>query len=279
MSSLVSARLLVSASHPLPCAAVSVLATALAAASGRSPLGCGLVFGAVLSGQLSIGWSNDLVDLARDRSAARADKPLAVGALSPALVRWAVVAAVALCVPLSLASGWLAGLVHLVAVGGGWAYNLGLKRTAWSWAPYAVSFALLPAFVTLGLDPPVWPDPWVWVTGALLGVGAHFLNVVPDVEADLAAGVRGLPQRAGAVWSAAVGSVAVGTAAVVSVLGPAGPVGWWVWAGLGGTEVMSVGALAAAVGGRGGRTAPFRLAVGAAAGAVLLLVARGARLG
>ena len=36
-----------------------------------------LVTAAVLCGQLSIGWSNDLVDLARDRAVGRRDKPLA----------------------------------------------------------------------------------------------------------------------------------------------------------------------------------------------------------
>ncbi len=43
--------------------------------------------------------------------------------------------AAAACVPLSLASGWRAGVAHLVAVAGGWAYDLGLKRTVWSWLP------------------------------------------------------------------------------------------------------------------------------------------------
>ena len=38
---------------------------------------------------------------------------------------------------IALACGLLAGVVHLVAVGGGWAYNLGLKRTVLSFLPYA----------------------------------------------------------------------------------------------------------------------------------------------
>ena len=45
-----------------------------------TPLARGLlVTAAVLAGQLSIGWSNDLIDARRDRAVGRTDKPLAVG--------------------------------------------------------------------------------------------------------------------------------------------------------------------------------------------------------
>ena len=36
---------------------------------------------------------------------------------------------------------------------------------------------------------------WLPVTGALLGVGAHLLNVLPDLDDDHRTGVRGLPHR------------------------------------------------------------------------------------
>ena len=48
-----------------------------------------LVVAAVLAGQLSVGWSNDLVDVGRDRRAGRTDKPLATGEASLAVVRGA----------------------------------------------------------------------------------------------------------------------------------------------------------------------------------------------
>ena len=107
-----------------------------------------------------------------------------------------------------------------MAVSGGWAYNLGLKRTWASPVPYAVSFALLTCFVTLGLDGSPWPPPWAVAAGALLGVGAHFLNVVPDVDDDLADGVRGLPQRIGARASAVTGAVLMAAAAALAVTRP-----------------------------------------------------------
>ncbi|MFD0527700.1 hypothetical protein ACFQ1I_11740 [Kitasatospora arboriphila] len=101
--------------------------------------------------QLSIGWSNDCIDSARDTAAGRADKPLArgaltAGALTPRAVGTAAAAALAAAVPLSLACGTRAGAAHLTGVAAGWAYNLRLKRTAASWLPYAVAFgALLPS--------------------------------------------------------------------------------------------------------------------------------------
>lgn len=276
------------AAHPLPSLAVTVLATGLSASAGRSLGGCALVAGAVLSGQLSIGWCNDLLDRARDLAAGRRDKPLATGAVAPRLVATACGLAVVACVPLSLASGWRAGAAHLAGVAGGWAYDLGLKRTPWSFLPYAVSFALLTAFLTLGLPGHPAPPAWLVVAGALLGTGAHFLNVVPDVEDDLAAGVRGLPQRMGTTAAAAAGAVLLALAAVVVTVGPGRPP-WWAWTGLGVATGCAAGAGAAGVAGargvtgeRGGqarRRTPFLLAVVTAAVAVALLVARAPDLG
>ena len=193
-----SALPLLRASHPGPTAAVTALTGLLAVAAGHS-LGTGaVVTAAVATGQLTIGWSNDLIDAARDRQVGRADKPVARGEVSEVGVRVALVVAAVLCVALSLACGPASAAVHLVlGVGSGWAYNLGLKRTAWSAAPYAVAFGALPAVVTLALPEPQLPPVWMVVAGALLGVGAHLLNALPDLADDAATGVHGLPHRLG----------------------------------------------------------------------------------
>ena len=39
------------------------------------------------------------------------------------------------------------------------------------------------------------------VAGALLGVGAHLVNALPDLADDEATGVRGLPHRLGPRWT------------------------------------------------------------------------------
>ena len=187
---------LLAATHPGPALAVTVVAGLLAAAEQAPPDRVALVAAAVLAGQLSIGWSNDLLDLARDRQVGRLDKPLATGAVDARSVRVACAVAVLLVVPLSLACGVAAGLVHLGCVACGWAYNLGLKATAWSWLPYALAFGGLPVFVSLAAG--VEPAWWAAAAGALLGVGAHLVNTLPDLADDRATGVLGLPHRIGA---------------------------------------------------------------------------------
>lgn len=188
---------LVRAAHGGPAAAVVVLAVLFAVAEDLTPGRVLLVGAAVLAGQLSVGWSNDLIDAGRDRAVGRTDKPLAVGAVGESTVRVACALSLVATVPLSLACGWQAGIAHLLCVASAWSYNLGLKATAWSWTPYAVSFGLLPVFVSLAAREPDLPAWWVPVAGALLGVGAHLLNVLPDLADDAATGVRGLPHRIG----------------------------------------------------------------------------------
>lgn len=259
-------RTLVAASHPGPALAVTVLAGLLALAQGLPPATSALLVAAVLAGQLTVGWSNDLVDRARDRAAGRTDKPLAVDDAPVAVVRAACALAVLACVGLSLALGAAAGLVHLACVASAWAYNLGLKATVWSWLPYAVSFGGLTAVVTLadGQAP-----PWWWPLGAaLLGVGAHLLNVLPDLADDAATGVRGLPHRLGPRRIAPVAAVVLVAASAVVLLGAAPPLAVTV-----GAAVVVLGLGTVVVAGRG--RAPFVAAVGVAlVDALLLVVAR-----
>jgi len=265
---------LVRASHPGPTAAVTAMVTALAVASGRDGAGCLLVALAVLSGQLSVGWCNDAVDAGRDVLAGRADKPLVTGAVSARAVRAAAIIALALCVPLSMASGPVAGAVHLVGVGAAWGYDLGVKATVLSWAPYAVGFGVLPAFVTLGLPGRPWPAWWAVLAAALLGVGAHLANVLPDISDDLATGVRGWPQRIGAAWVRVLLPVPLVAATCLLILGPEGATGLeWI-------ALVVIGLLAGAGLAAGARhpKAPFVAAIGVAAVDVALLIGDGAAL-
>jgi 4-hydroxybenzoate polyprenyltransferase len=219
------------ACHPLPTVGVTLLSAALATAAGHPAGRLGLVVLAVLVGQLSIGWSNDAVDADRDASSGRSDKPVATGALSRRLVAAAAGIALLATVPLSLMLGAVAGLVHLLFVACGWAYNLGLKRTAWSFVPYAIGFAALPSFVVLALPGQPTVPWWLAAAGGLLGVGAHLVNVLPDLEADLAAGVRGWPHRLGPRRAVLAAAAVLAGASVVVVLGPPGDPSsgqlWW----------------------------------------------------
>ena len=139
MSSVVA---LIRACHPGPTAAVTTHCGSARHLVGalRSLL---VVVGAtVLVGQLSIGWSNDWLDAERDAAAGRLDKPTTPwvsrtvdAALVSAVGRGPVGSAVA---PHRVERVW-----HLLLVASGWAYNLGLKKTAWSPVPYAVGFGAL----------------------------------------------------------------------------------------------------------------------------------------
>jgi 4-hydroxybenzoate polyprenyltransferase len=211
---------LVKSSHPQPVCAVAAGVAAIAYAAGRGVAGTVFAGLAVLTGQLSIGWSNDYLDRRVDVAAGRRDKPLALGDVRPELVAAAAVIAAVCCVPLSLASGWRAGLAQLAAVASGWIYNLGVKRTRWSPIPFIPGFGLFPAFVTLGLPGHPWAAWWALTAGALLGVGAHFANVLPDLPADLATGVLGLPQRLGGRISRFLAGLFLGSATAVLAVAP-----------------------------------------------------------
>jgi 4-hydroxybenzoate polyprenyltransferase len=221
---------------------------------------------------LSTGWCNDAYDAGRDTAAGRRGKPLADGSVGVAQVWAAAYAALALCVPLSFACGTRAGAVHLAGVAAAWAYNLRLKATAWSWLPYGVGFATLPAFVALGLPGHPWPSWWVVIAGALLGVGAHLANALPDIAVDLSAGVRGWPHRLGPDGARLSLPVPLVAASVVLALGPAGPPGGW------GVAALLAGGPAAVAGtvlGRRRERAAFVAAVAVAAVDVALLLLRG----
>ncbi len=197
---------LVQACHPLPTLAVTVLTAVLFISAGNRPLICVIGGLAILTGQLSIGWSNDLIDRDRDSRVGRTSKPVVSGRLSAGVLRTACVLAAILTVPLSLGLGWPAGLLHLIAVGAGWAYNLRLKSSVLSPIPYLFAFGALPVIATLSHHRH-WPLWWVVVAAGLIGLAAHFANVLPDLAADAETGVRGLPHRLGYFWSLLVASL------------------------------------------------------------------------
>jgi 4-hydroxybenzoate polyprenyltransferase len=269
-------RALVLATHAGPAFAVTTVATLLAVAAGVPGGRIVLVCAAVLAGQASIGWSNDWLDADRDRAVARTDKPVVQGAVSPALLRIAALVAVAAAVVLSLLLGPVPGLLLLALVASGWAYNAGLKRTPASVVGYVVGFGALPAGVVAAAPGTPAAPWWLVAGGAALGAAAHLANVAPDLEDDLATGVRGLPHRMGARFSAVTGALLLGGASVVLVLGPEGPPTAAGWAGL--ALALPAVAVAALAGTARFRRAAFPAVLLLTVLDVLLLLAGGAAL-
>jgi 4-hydroxybenzoate polyprenyltransferase len=265
------------ACHLGPTLAVTALVTTVAVGAGAGGRVSALIGAAVLAGQLSVGWSNDWIDAERDLAVSRRDKPIVAGSVTTRVVRAGALVAAALCVPLSLATGWRAGSAHLVAVAAAWGYNARLKSTWWSWASYALSFGLLPAFVALALPGHPWPTWWVVLATALLGVGAHVANVMPDLEDDRSTGVRGLPHRLRRTWSSLLAPSVLIAASALIVLGPAGGPGAGALVGLVAAGVIAVAAAVVALTRRHSRL-PFSLTIAVAAVDVVLLVSAGASL-
>jgi len=229
----------VAASHPLPTLAVTSFVVALALSvdlAASTVVAIGL---ATLSGQLSIGWSNDLIDADRDATAGRTDKPLADGR-GRATLTAATAVALLICVMLSVTVGALAAAAHLIGVACGWLYNLGLKATLWSWAPYAVAFGLLPTWVFAAQPGAPSAPAWMAAAAGLLGVSAHLVNAAPDVDADRASGITGLPQRLGSSGSVGLALVLLTAGAVIGLVGPDGAPAAWQWVVL--TAVAAIGA-------------------------------------
>lgn len=215
-----------------------------------------------------MGWSNDYLDRGRDAAAGRTDKPLVAGDVSPATVGWAALAALPICLALSLPLGLPETGVMAAAVISAWVYNAGLKGTVVSWLPYAVSFGLAPMYIWLAAtgDSPPW---WVAIGAGVLGVAAHLLNVIPDLEADAATTVRGLPHRLGlraSLLLACALFALVLTLVLVAGDGPGTP------ATLGAVLTAAL-ILGVAWSGLTGRSrVGFRLAVGVAAAIVAVMV-------
>jgi 4-hydroxybenzoate polyprenyltransferase len=267
---MVRMRALVIASHPGPSLAITAMATVLAAEAAPTGFGPVLVAPAMLAGQLSVGWSNDACDAARDVAAGRTDKPVARGEISVRSLWVAAVVSVVAALAMAAAISLLTMGILALLVGAGWAYNLGLKSTPWSGVMYLLGFGPLPAYAasTLPGQPP--PRFWVCVAAGLVGLGAHFVNVLPDLAADLSSGVRGLPQLVAARW----GPGAARAAALVLLLSAsallvveASPARRWV--AVAGLCVSCVLAVAGAVG--TGRT-PFRAALAIAGADVAVFV-------
>lgn len=225
----------------------------------------------MLAGQLSVGWSNDAVDAVRDAAAGRTDKPVATGAVSVRAVWIAAVTALLAALAMALAISLLTAAILAVIVGAAWAYNLGLKSSLASGLMYVLGFGPIPAYAASTLPGQPLPTWYATAAAALVGLGGHFANVLPDLDADRAAGVDGLPQRVAARWGAgAVRALALGLLLSASVLLVFAVSRQWVaLAGLGAAVVLAV------VGALGRGRVPFAAAFGIACVDVVVLAVGG----
>ncbi len=176
-----------------------------------------IAFG-VFTGQLVVGWSNDLYDYQDDLRHDRQNKPLVAQSISQkTLQRW-----LRFMVPFSFIAnlfgplGIRGGLVYMLGIACGVAYNFYFKFSPLSPLPYAIAFAALPSSIAISKE--ITPPTWMWLGGALFGMAAHFINVIKDMKEDQVSQIRGLPQILGTKKSILVASVliALGIALLLS---------------------------------------------------------------
>jgi 4-hydroxybenzoate polyprenyltransferase len=128
-----------------PSLTITALATLLAAQAAPAGVGPVLTGPAMLAGQLSVGWSNDAIDAARDAAAGRTDKPVAAGVIGTRTVWVAAVTALVAALVMALTIGLITAALLAVIIGAAWAYNLGLKTNAASGLMYVLGIGPIPA--------------------------------------------------------------------------------------------------------------------------------------
>ena len=204
-------RALLKASHFGPTLLVTAIGASFAAAFYPAAKSAHIA-AAIFSGQLIVGWSNDLIDYRDDLAHNRQNKPLVAQQISYTALQRALFILIPISFLATITSplGIQGGLLYFFGIGCGAAYNFYFKFTILSPLPYAFAFAALPSCIPIsrGQTPPL----WMYVGGALFGCAAHFINVIKDMDQDRASKIGGLPQRIGTKGS-------IVTAAALTILG------------------------------------------------------------
>jgi 4-hydroxybenzoate polyprenyltransferase len=187
--------------HPAPAVAVTGLAAALAAILGIEDgrvagTRLALVVLSVAGSQVFTGATNDWADRHRD-AAARPEKPVPAGDLSPAGALRVAAAGLLLQVAASLPLGLTVLALGLAASASALVYNLALSRTPASVLPYLVSFGLLPVWIAAGVGVPIERVAAAALLALPFAGAAHLANALRDYEGDAAASSRNLAQALG----------------------------------------------------------------------------------
>lgn len=266
-------RALWGATHPGPSLVVTVLSLALGVAAGLEPWRIVVLVVAVFAGQISVGLSNDAIDLFRDATVGRADKPLVRGDTRVRTAWIAALIALGVALILSAVLGWAMLIAHVIALVFAWGYNAGLKATPLSLVPFLVSFGIFPSLATLSAPVPQPAAVWASFAGAMLGAAVHLTNVLPDLEDDRRTGVRGLPHRIGPTASVVLAVAGIVVAAIAVLVGSliegAAPVVMVLFAV---AVIVIAGAVMIRMRRRGADRTGFRLVMGAALVLALQLV-------
>lgn len=206
--------------HPFP-TALNVAATIVLAAIANDGLPASAVLArlaaAMFCVQAAIGATNDYCDRNLD-ALTKPSKPMVRGAIEPGAALALAAAFAVVAGLLSATFGLLSVAAGAVGLAAGLAYDLRLKRTVLSAVPFMVALAALPFWVWLSLDrfdTNLW---WLLPFAPFAGLAVHLSNTLPDLDADVRAGVRGLAHTIGRRASIALAWGSLAAAIAFSLL-------------------------------------------------------------
>lgn len=185
--------------HPFP-VALNVAATAalagIAAEGVPSAFDLARLTVAMFCVQAAIGASNDYCDRELD-ARTKPFKPIVRGLVRPrtALILAAVFILAAGAITTTM--GALSVVVGAIGLMAGLAYNVWLKRNILSPLPFMTALPALPFWIWVSLDRFTNDLWWLLLFGPFIGLAVHLSNTAPDLEADRAAGLRGLAHMLG----------------------------------------------------------------------------------
>jgi 4-hydroxybenzoate polyprenyltransferase len=145
------------------------------------------------------------------------------GTISESMLRASIVIALTSALIVSIISplGVSGTAIHFLGLLSATAYNVKLKSTLLSVVPYIVSFGALPwaIYVAAGSRPPT----WIVLGFILISSAFHFLNVLKDIDTDIAQGIMGLPQVLGRTKSIVMALLLAGIGILVVVVSLTSP--------------------------------------------------------
>lgn len=205
--------------HPFPVSVVILTSAGILVVARGAPPGPGLLARAmtvVLLSQIAVGALNDYMDRHTD-ARLQPDKPIPSGRVS---AREALVLAIGagLALPVAAASfGPISAGIASLGTIAGLAYDLGLKRTPFSFLAYIVAFLCLATWIWLIAGRFTLAFFAIYPAGVCLLTAAHLANAFPDIEIDTLEGHRGVgailgPRRSLSAILALYAVVAVPTA-------------------------------------------------------------------
>jgi 4-hydroxybenzoate polyprenyltransferase len=226
--------------HPFPSLLDAVVTGVIVLIAGGAPAVAARLGVAMFAMQAAIGTANDLVDEPLDRGR-KTGKPLPRGLVGRRLATAVFAGSLTIGLLLSAQSRAAVLAVAVAGVAVGLAYDLRLKRTAWSWLPFAIGIPLLPAYAWLGAAGELPPGFLVLLPlAAVAGAAVAMANALADVERDRSAGILTVATKLGArrTWLAgAILHLVVIVVALASLLAFGGDGAGALVVGLGGSTV------------------------------------------